>query len=318
MRAHSRILPGAALVAVVALTSAGCATTSTAPKDAPAAAPAKSLHSELYEGRNSVAFASAHKVGTVDQAIAAGDDAARSRRFDEALYLYLQAAEMDPADARGLVRVGRVHEVRGNLPMAIKAYQFAVARTPGDLDLLEKIGLLQAQLGLEPLARPVLETVVAKDPTRWRSHDALGMLADRRGDHLAALVSYSAALGIEPRAASVWNNQGFSRLLAGDLTGAEADFRTALRLAPMDAAKTNLATVLARRGRYSEAFQTLLPLVGESEALYRVGAAALESGQPAVARDYLERAAHAAPTYFERAHQALLVANQQLADSGPR
>jgi tetratricopeptide (TPR) repeat protein len=317
MRTSSAVL-ACAVVLVIAGGLAGCATAPAAPAKDVQAPPAKSLHSELYEGRASVAFASAPKVGSVDEMLAAGDEAARARRFDEALYLYIQAAEMDGRDSRALIRVGAVHEMRGNLPMAVKAYQMAGARAPDNLDLKEKTGLLQAQLGLESLARPMLEEVVTKDPGRWRSHDALGMLADRRGDHLGALVSYAAALGIEPRAASVWNNQGYSRMLAGDLVGAEADFRTALRLAPLDAAKSNLGTVLARRGRYSDALQVLLPLLGESEALYRVGAAALEAGQAAVARDYLERAARAAPTYFARAHEALLVANQQLEHAAGR
>jgi Flp pilus assembly protein TadD len=242
--------------------------------------------------------------------VARAESALAAGRPEEAVYLYLAAAMLTPGSAAPLVRAGAIQESRHELGGALRAYEGALARSPDDAALVAKVGLLLAQAGRDPAAELVLRDALGRTPTDWRLLDALGRLADRRLDRAAARARYDEALKIAPRSAPVLNNRGYSRLLDGDLEGAEEDFRAALAAGPLDAARVNLGTVLARKGDYAGALERLNGPLAESEALYRVGVAALDRHERERAADYLDRATRAAPTYFEAAHVALAQAQR--------
>ena len=251
-------------------------------------------------------------VASADEGLRRGDAAYRAGRSEEAAYLYMQAAQLAPTDAAPLIRLGVVQEQKRNLPLAIRAYDMALAREPGNVVAADHLGLALAQTADVARAKTVLQGLVDRGEASWHVHNALGVIAQREGDAGAARAHFDAALEREPRAASVFNNRGYLRLLQGDLPGARGDLETALALGEGDRPRANLGTVYARQGEYARALEVLLPTVPRPEALNRVGEAALKNGDYRAAYAFFERAAAASPTYFERAHANMTVAEAHL------
>jgi Flp pilus assembly protein TadD len=240
-----------------------------------------------------------------------GDDAYREGKLDLAVYLYVQVLALDATHAEPFLKIGAIHEQKGNVAMAEKAYELALQRDPGDAAACERVGLLYMQSGRDAEAPAMFERAIAIDPKRWRSYNGLGILADRRGDFTAALTYYDKALAIEPSAALVLNNRGYSRYLAGDLTGAEADLKAAIRQGAKGSVWTNLGKVQAMQGRYAEALESLLQEKDLPHAYNVLGEAAMERGEFDVAQRYFESAISESPRYFEAAQKNLGLAKER-------
>ncbi len=152
---------------------------------------------------------------------------------------------------------------------------------------------------------------------RWRAYDGLGVLADRRKDYAVATANYDAALQLQPKAAGVLNNRGYSKSLQGDLKGAEADLQAALLLEPSALTRINLGKVQASARRYGDAFKTFLGTFDTAHAYNAVGEGAMKNGDHQIARTYFENAATESPSYFEAAEKNLTLAREALAGRGP-
>ena len=275
----------------------------------PRAAP---LDDKLYAGRSATTFGTQLPVSNAAEAKARAAQANAKGDRDLMLYFLIKAAELDPADSDSLLVIGMTHEERGNLEPARRAYELGLGRTPNRRDISERLGLVEVRLGLDAEARSVLEPLTVFGDASWRVYDGLGLLDDRAGRHEAAELNYAAALERNPGSVTTLNNRGYSRLLVGDLDGAEHDLRAALKVGPYGPAWTNLGRLQAQRGQYADALDSLLHTLSKAEALERVGESALARKDYSVARDYLERAAEASPVWFERAHLNLQVAEAHL------
>jgi Flp pilus assembly protein TadD len=163
------------------------------------------------------------------------------------------------------------------------------------------------------LAATFFARAIALEPQRWRSHSGLGIVADRAEDHAAAIRHYDDALRLEPKAAPVMNNRGYSKFLAGDFAGAQEDLRQAIRLGARGEAWVNLARVQARQQRYAEALESLLFTFDIPQAYNALGAEAMENGDFARAKEYFETASESSPAYFGDAQKNLALVNQRLA-----
>ena len=275
----------------------------------PRAAP---LDDKLYAGRSTTTFGTQLPVANAAEAKARAAQANAKGDRDLMLYFLIKAAELDPADCEALLVIGMTHEERGNFQPARHAYELGLARTPNRRELSERLGLVDVRLGLDAEARAVLEPLTVFGDASWRVYDGLGLLDDRAGRHDAAELNFAAALERQPGSVTTLNNRGYSRLLVGDLDGAERDLRAALKVGPYGPAWTNLGRLQAQRGLYPDALDSFLHTLPKAEALERVGEAALAREDYALARDYLQRAAEASPVWFERAHVNLQVAEAHL------
>jgi Flp pilus assembly protein TadD len=294
---------------VLASFAAACATTrAPLPPEPDAATPG------LYAGRSTTTFGTQLPVSSAAEADARARASAAKGDVDMTLYYLLRAAELAPEDGAPLLKVGMIHESRGRLAMARSAYELGLTRQPTDRALLERLGLVCVQLGDDERAATVLAGLDEPTVATWQIHNALGIVADRAGRHADAIARFGRALELQPKAAPVLNNRGWSRLSAGDVAGAEQDFRASLALTELSSARANLGAALARQGRYSAALDHLLRVFDVAESLNRVGEAALANGDLTVAHDYFERAAEASPRWFQRAHANLLVADARLAE----
>jgi tetratricopeptide (TPR) repeat protein len=300
------------LVIAVAML-AGCASTPR-PKDAraPSAAP-----TELYAGEPPAVHGTEYPVTSGADGVERGNAAWKEGKLELALYLYVQALAFDPKDADTLRKIGALHESRGNRALARRAFEMALTQGGPHAATMERLGLLYIHDGENDPAQTLLTRAVALDGDRWRAYDGLGVLADRRKQYGVAQAHYDMALRIEPRAATVYNNRGYSKFLRGDLKGAQADLSEALALSPSPRAWINLGKVQAKSRQYGTAFKTFLEVLDTAHAYNAVGEGAMSNGDHQIAKTYFENATTASPSYFEEAQKNLTLANEALAGRGP-
>jgi Flp pilus assembly protein TadD len=151
-----------------------------------------------------------------------------------------------------------------------------------------------------------LTSAVANDERLWRAHNALGVYADKAGDYSTALQHYNLALLINPDAAHVLNNRGYSRYLAGDIQGATLDFYEAANDRGFSRAWANLGKIYAEEGLYYDAIKTYKLVMSEANAFNNTGYAAIENGDLTEAEHYLTEAIRLSPTFFPSAEENLL------------
>jgi len=115
-----------------------------------------------------------------------------------------------------------------------------------------KLGILRFHEGNFGLAQQYFQNAVEttpKDTTAWvglaASYDRLGRydLADR---------SYAAAVKLVGVTPSILNNQGYSYMLRGDLSRAQASFNMAIRLDPSNAKAANNLALLYQSAKFVE------------------------------------------------------------------
>jgi tetratricopeptide (TPR) repeat protein len=294
VKRHGRAVTALVLVAVVAMS--GCAANQADKRSA-------LIEEEFRDADFDVMFATEFPVASKAEALQRADAAIQAGELDRALFFYVKALTFTPDDARLLLRIGQMHEFRGDAEMAVRAYTVALKYDPELTPALENRGLLLLANDEPIRAEEDLNRVVAIDATAWRSYNGLGLIADGRGQHKNAIPLYSAALQVE-RSAAVLNNRGYSRMLAGMTLAAEADLRQAAELG-YDKASLNLGALLASSGRYDEAIEALSNVLSRPDALSRTAASAIDNRDFAVARKMLQRAIEISPVYLPSAEQSL-------------
>lgn len=294
-------------IAIAIALLAGCAGSPPPKPD-----PSGKAMTELYDGKPATVHATEIPASSAAEATQRGDVAWQKGNLDLALFMYVQALQFAPDDAATMRKIGAIHESRGNRPLARKAFELALSRGGEHAATMERLGLIYLQEEFDEQATKLLTKAVNIEPGRWRSHNGLGVLADRRGQYTVALVHYGEALVWEPKAGIVYNNRGYSKFLAGDLVGAERDLREAIRLGSGDLAWLNLGKVQAKARKYGTAFQSFLETLDTAHAYNEVGEAAFRNGDHHIAKAYFENAANESPTYFEQAYKNIALANEEL------
>lgn len=285
-------------LALAALITSGCASTPAAMSQQTADA------AEMYEGEPEVVFATEFPIASAQDAIARADRALAEGDSTLALYLYVRAYDLDEDNVYALLRIGQIHESRGNDRLAARAYRSTLSADATNSRALQALGLLSLKARHYDDAQACLERAVQLDPSLWRAYDGIGIIADVRAEHEVALAAFNAALAIKPDEASVLNNRGYSNYMAGRYRQAEQDLLAAAALGA-DKAWLNLGLVRARQGRYLEAVQMMAKTVDLEVAYNDVGYIAMREGDLDVAERYFQKAIRTAPRYFAAAQQNL-------------
>lgn len=310
---HGRIIPSACALSFALL--AGCAGPSELATQSGTAQGSKSAARQLYAGQPVVVHATEFPVVSAAEGLARGDDAWRAGKLDLAVYLYVQSLAYDVSSPQPFLKIAAIHEQLGNQPLAEKAFELALERDPGNAGASERLGLLYLDSGKDEAAERLLHAAIRIDGRRWRSYNGLGILADRHEEYASAEQHYDRAHLLQPDNASVINNRGYSHYLAGRLEAAEADLRYAVQLGAPKGTWTNLGKVLAKQGRYDEAYETLLKESDAAHAYNLLGEITRDAGDLQGARQYFSDAISAAPRYFQEAHENLAEVDERLAGS---
>lgn len=232
------------------------------------------------------------------QALQAGD-------VDKALFFYVRALQFHPENVELLTHIGEIQMQRNNLAMAKRAFLMARNCDPTHARSLEGLGLIYMIEGMHEKAINELKSAVANDDQLWRAHNALGVYADKADDFATAQEHYDTALSINPDAAHVLNNRGYSKFLAGDVEGATLDFYEAANDRGFPQSWANLGRVYAKQGWYDDAIITYGHVMSEANAYNNTGYAAIENGDFIQAKHYLHEAIRLSPTYFPAAEENL-------------
>jgi Flp pilus assembly protein TadD len=226
--------------------------------------------------------------------------------WDTALYMFVQAVNLDPEDSHSLYAIGAIHENRGNMELAARAYQGVVAIDPSHALAQQQLGAAQLRAKDLEAAKLSLGTALQTDPTLWRAHNLLGVIADMEERYDDAIQHYSTAISLQPEIASIVNNRGYSKYLAGMLDAAEADFLRALEIDPSyDRAWKNIGLIHARRHEYAEARRVMERVVPKHVAANDVGYVAMLNADYTMAGSLFEEAIRISPRYYPTAAKNL-------------
>lgn len=258
------------------------------------------------------AAAQALSLEFIDKAIAEG-------RHKSAGELILRARARFPGPQMAL-REAELMLAHGAFTEAATAFRLLEDDPAVGARALAGRGIAAIKSGQDAAAETLLAAAVERDPGLGRAWSARAVLADRRRDWATADTFYARAIAALPRSADILNNRGYSRLLQGRHSEAEADLSAALKLNPaLRAAATNLTLARAMQGRYAEAFTS-----ADRDALARdlntVGVAAMLRGDTRIAQSYFTRALDINGRY-DRTAQANLAYLRTIdpeLDSGPK
>jgi Flp pilus assembly protein TadD len=162
--------------------------------------------------------------------------------------------EANQADPKTAIAYARALRAIGQRAQAVAVLQQATIRNPHDMKLLGAYGRALADAGRLPEALDALGRAHTPDNPDWRVLNAQGAVLDQMGRHVDAQRHYRAALNLAPNEPSVLSNLGLSYALEKHLKQAEATLRTAV--AQPNASprvRQNLALVVGLEGRFADA-----------------------------------------------------------------
>lgn len=276
-------------------------------------------YSSLYDGEPQAVFGTELPTADAAEAIMRGDRASAQRQYDKALYFYIRSLSHDASSAPVFVRIGAIHERRGNRLLAVRAYNEALQRVPEHHAVRERLAVLLLKAGHTQKAQEAFAEVVTANAAGWRSHNGLGVIADLQGEHEKAVGHFNDALELRPDSPQILNNLGYSHYLSGDLKMARDAFVRALLVDEgHEQALRNLALVEVRVGNYDNALELLGRVSSPAQAHNDVGYLCMLEGRHADAERYLRKATELSASYYQLAHRNLARNGRALADARAR
>jgi len=239
---------------------------------------------------------------SIAEIVEAGDEAFRQREYNRAVFIYMQALQIEES-ADNLYRVGLAKIKVNDNGFAWNVFRRALELEPDHVSTHEEIGILYVGMGQPVQAARHLEKVVQLDPKRWRAYNALGVIADVEKRFSDAVDHYKKALEYYPDSAMLMNNIGYSYYLSGDLQEATNWLDAAVQAQPgYELAIRNLALLYARQGWYKEAVDSFLKIESRPEVYNDVGYIAMQNGDYYEAKRLLTDAIRLSPVYYETAN----------------
>ncbi|HEY5048862.1 MAG TPA: tetratricopeptide repeat protein [Rhizomicrobium sp.] len=126
-----------------------------------------------------------------------------------------------PATLEGEIKRAQLLRSHGDLDDALRALAQLMLVAPDDARVIGEYGKVLAQQGHAQAALPFLQRAAELQPKDWTLYSALGVAYDQTDDHPHAKLAYEHALALSPGQPAVLNNLAVSRMLAGDLAGAQ-------------------------------------------------------------------------------------------------
>jgi Flp pilus assembly protein TadD len=261
--------------------------------------------SELSGENLDLLFATEFPVASKDEALMKATNAYGVGDLDKAQFFLVRALEFDRSDADVLAQIGDLHVLKNDDLLAARAFGYALQQSPQHALSLEGMGLLYFKFGKYHEAQKHLELALESEAHLWRSHNALGVIADRLKKFELAQSHYDTALKMQPSDDAVLINRGYSKYLNENYDAAELDFRAVIERGDNDKAWRNLGLVYATQGRYEDALETFLQIGDERDAYNATGEIAMENGDIQEALYFLTEAVRLSPTYFALAEKNL-------------
>jgi len=176
-------------------------------------------------------------------------------------FQYLASASLIALFAAGVARAAD-RPAAGTAPMAVVA---VLVLTVLGLRTFQQVQVYRDQ---ETLWRDTL----VKNTRSWLAHDALGVIAERRGDLEEAISHFRRSIEIEPRQHEGYSKLGNALRRSGDLDGAIVEVRRSIEIEPRSiAAHNTLGLAHHDRGEFDAAavsFERAIEIHPENAAAY--------------------------------------------------
>ncbi|PKH02736.1 hypothetical protein CXF72_09995 [Psychromonas sp. MB-3u-54] len=243
--------------------------------------------------------------------------------LEQALFHYIKALEMDPADTELLIGIARVHELRNDKPIATRAYSEALKIDPNLVIAHQYLGIMELQNRRYGRAKIHLQQALVLDQQRLsklgginksgyydldresltKSYNASGVLEDMNGNFALARTYYNLILSMGENYSNVLSNIGYSYYLTGELSQAEHYYKKAINLEPgFKRAWTNLGLLYVRKNQYSRAIQTFKQVMSDFEAYNDLGYFVMLEGNLDEAEYFFQKAVDISPSYYKKAN----------------
>lgn len=253
-------------------------------------------------------------------------DAEQKGDLDQALFHYIKALEMAPADTGLLIRIAHIHELRNDKSIAILAYSEALKIDPTLIIAHQNLGVIEMQNRRHKKAKTHLQQALLLDQQRLsklggikksgyydldresltKSYNVSGVLEDMNGNFALARIYYNLILNMGEDTPNVLSNIGYSYYLTGELTQAENYYKKAINLDPrFMRAWTNLGLLYVRKNQYSRAIQTFKQVMSDFEAYNDLGYFVMLDGHLDEAEYFFHKAIDLSPSYYKKANSNL-------------
>lgn len=195
----------------------------------------------------------------------------------------------------------------GHLDEAAAGYRDLLAREPGNIDVLNLLGVLHRQRGELDEAERLLEDARGRAPNRGDVLLELGGVRFLRRDAAGARELAEAAIRLDPNLFGAHNLLGQIALAEGDVAKAEERYRTALRVKEDDPQSlVGVGNALLLRGNATNALKFMTRAVeiapNDAFAQYALGRAFRANGNIAFAERALENALRLRPELHGARH----------------
>ena len=138
--------------------------------------------------------------------------------------------------------------------VSVRRVAASTQNVPSDAWTYYRIGEAYAAIQDYNTAARWYQQALDLGPDHLRFMDKLGVALTQSGRIAEAIGVYDRLIQLNPLFETGLNNRGFARLMSEDLTGAEADFKSALAISPdMELALANLASLYLNTARQDEA-----------------------------------------------------------------
>lgn len=171
---------------------------------------------------------------------------------------------------------------------AIDYFQAALAKSPDNAPVLNKMGIVQLMLQRFHEAQKTFELALKKDRKFAEAYNNLGVVEYERKKYGAALKQYRKAIDLSPDSASFYSNMGAAYFAKKDFERASEAYTQAVRLDPMIFEHTSHIGIAAQmsspedRAHYDYVLAKLYAKMGDSDHSLKYLRQALENGYTAV------------------------------------
>ncbi|NBO19051.1 MAG: hypothetical protein EBV03_07495 [Proteobacteria bacterium] len=247
------------------------------------------------------------KVKGVSDALAQAATAAEQQgNFRVAAQNYEQMLEKKPGDKDLMLSLADSLRRDGQSARAVTVYDALLAADPKNIAAKEGKGLALIASGDFDSPAALFDEVMAADPTRWKTLNALGILFTTRNMQPEAQQYFKEALKYHASSPSIMNNLGLSQALERNFDGAIGTLSQASATAQPGTLERkridlNTALVLASAGKLDDARMLAEQYLAGAELDNNLGLYAHLAKDDQMARAYLNKALSDSKVYYAKA-----------------
>jgi Flp pilus assembly protein TadD len=238
------------------------------------------------------------------------EDAMKAGETRRAEQMYDQLLSTNSDNAEYQQKLADLRRRNGNFDGALELFDKILVKQPDSIDAKE--GKALALLGKSEVkaAGDLFGEVLAKDNTRWRSLNAVGILFAVKGMASEANSYFSEAMKHTTHPATVLNNIALTKALVRNFDEAVSTFmdaRSKLPAGSPDLARIdmNLALTYGIMGRIEDAQKISESHLTPEQLYNNLGFYAMLNKDSALAKTYLNMALSQSPRYYEKAWNTL-------------